>query len=377
MVGPYPYWGANQIIDHINDYILDEDLVLLGEDGAPFFDRVRPVAFYSGGRIWPNNHIHVLRARGSIHPEFLVHALNCVDYENYVEGATRDKLTQARMNAIAIPVPPRPEQAAIVRFLDRIGRQIRKHIRGKQRLIALLAEQKRVIIHQIVTGQIDAKTGKPYPCYKASGVEWLGDVPEHWELRRAKRVFVPRNELARHNDIQLSATQAYGVIAQEDYEDRVGRKVVKILRNLEQRRHVEVEDFVISMRSFEGGLERARESGCIRSSYIVLRPRPELAIGYFAYLFKSVGYINALQSSANFIRDGQDLNFGNFCSVDLPFPPIEEQHSIAHQLDLYTADIVSAIEHSHRNIDLLRECRSRLIADVVTGDVDIGRAVFD
>ena len=104
-----------------------------------------------------------------------------------------------------------------------------------------------------------------------SGVEWLGAVPAHWNVWRSKRALRPRTELARPDDIQLSATQAYGVIAQADYEERIGRKVTKILRHLDQRRHVETDDFVISMRSFQGGLERAWRSGCIRSSYIVLQ----------------------------------------------------------------------------------------------------------
>ena len=272
------------------------------------------------------------------------------------------------------PVPPLPEQTAIVRFLNHADRRIRRYIRAKQKLIALLEEQKQAIIHHAVTGQIDVRTSEPYPAYKPSGVEWLGDVPAHWEMRRSKRVFRPRKELARPNDIQLSATQAYGVIAQEQYEERVGRKVVKILQNLELRRHVEVNDFVISMRSFQGGLERAWASGCIRSSYIVLQPATKLAVGYFGYLFKSVGYINALQSTANFIRDGQDLNFANFCLVDLPFPPIEEQQRVQQALDRVSFDTGSAIERSRRRIDLLDEYRTRLIADVVTGKLDVCEA---
>ena len=81
-------------------------------------------------------------------------------------------------------LPPLPEQTAIVRFLDHADRRIRRYIRAKQKLIALLEEQKQAIIHQAVTGQIDVRTGQPYPSYKDSGVEWLGDVPEHWERRR-------------------------------------------------------------------------------------------------------------------------------------------------------------------------------------------------
>ena len=195
MLGPYPYWGANQIIDHVNDYILDEDLVLLGEDGAPFLDRTSPVAFYSQGRIWPNNHIHVLRPREPSRPEFLVYALNCVDYGHFVGGATRDKLTQGRMKSIAIPVPPVSEQIAIVRYLDHADRNIRHYILDKQKLIALLREQAQVIIHEAVTGQIDVSTGEPYPSYKASGVEWLKKIPDHWEMVRNGRLFAQRNEI--------------------------------------------------------------------------------------------------------------------------------------------------------------------------------------
>ena len=289
-------------------------------------------------------------------------------------GVTRYGLSHAAIKSVCLPAPPPREQTAIVRFLDYADRRIRRYIRAKQKLIALLEEQKQAFIHQAVTGQIDVRTGQPYPAYKPSGVDWLGDVPAHWEVRRSKRTFTPRQELASLEDVQLSATQAYGVIAQEDYEKRVGRKVVKILRHLEQRRHVEVDDFVISMRSFQGGLERAWQSGCIRSSYIVLQAATELVVGYFGQLFKSIRYIAALQSTANFIRDGQDLNFENFCRVDLPFPPKREQQLIAATLERVTMGIGSAIERSSREIDLLREYRTRLTADVVTGKLDVREA---
>ena len=91
-------------------------------------------------------------------------------------------------------VPPLPEQSAIVRFLDHADRRIRRYIHAKQKLVKLLEEQKQALIHQIVTGRIDVRTGQPYPAYKPSGVEWLGDVPEHWGMRRNGRLFVQRNE---------------------------------------------------------------------------------------------------------------------------------------------------------------------------------------
>lgn len=268
-----------------------------------------------------------------------------------------------------VALPPASEQLAIVRFLDYADRRIRRFIRAKQKLIALLAEQKQAIIQRAVTRGVDLNAR-----LKPSGVEWLGDVPEHWEVVRSKRIFMPRTEFARPNDIQLSATQAYGVIAQEEYERKVGRKIVKILHHLDKRRHVEVDDFVISMRSFQGGLERAWTTGCIRSSYIVLRAATRLDVGFFSYLFKSQSYIRALQATANFIRDGQDLNFDNFCAVDLPFPPVEEQRQIAGHLDDFLAETATLAERARVEIDLLKEYRTRLIADVVTGKLDVREA---
>ncbi len=321
----------------------------------------------------------VLRPRNSrVTSPFLEQMLRSKPFIDAVNsstfGAKMPRADWLFIGGMAFGRPPLSEQAAMVRFLGHTDRRIRRYIRAKQKLIALLEEQKQAIIHQAVTGQIDVRTNRPYPAYKPSGVDWLGDVPAHWEVRRSKRTFTPRQELASPEDVQLSATQAYGVIAQEDYEKRVGRKVVKILRHLEQRRHVEVDDFVISMRSFQGGLERAWQSGCIRSSYIVLQAATELVVGYFGQLFKSIRYIAALQSTANFIRDGQDLNFENFCWVDLPFPPKREQQLIAATLERVTMGIGSAIERSSREIDLLREYRNRLIADVVTGKLDVREA---
>ena len=289
----------------------------------------------------------------------------------------RNTIPTPRFLGAKAPLPPKTEQAAIVRFLNYMIRRIQKYIRAKEKLIALLEEYKQALVHQAVTGQIDVRTGQPYPTYKDSGVEWLAEIPSHWEMWRSKRVFRRRTELARPADAQLSATQAYGVIAQADYEKRIGRKVTKILRHLDKRRHVEVDDFVISMRSFQGGLERAWESGCIRSSYIVLRPATRLIVGYFGHLFKSSGYIAALQSTANFIRDGQDLNFENFCNVDLPFPPLEEQKHIAEALARTTDDVRARIKTSRRQIVSLREYRARLIADVVTGKLDVREAAAE
>ena len=157
MLGDIPYWGANQIIDHLNDFLFDEDLILLGEDGAPFFDRNKPVAFFSQGKVWPNNHIHVLRPKPGNRPEFIVHALNCVDYTNYVGGATRDKLTQSYMKAIPVPVPPKDEQDAILDQLTQECTPLEKTAERAAREIGFIQEYRERLITDVVTGKLDVR----------------------------------------------------------------------------------------------------------------------------------------------------------------------------------------------------------------------------
>lgn len=203
-----------------------------------------------------------------------------------------------------------------------------------------------------------------------SNIPWLRGLPEHWKVVSSKRLFCVRKELARSDDEQLAATQAYGVIPQKEYERRVGRRVVRITQNLEKRRHVERDDFVISMRSFEGGLERAWATGCIRSSYVVLKPRSEVDVNFFQYLFKSPHYIQALRATSNFIRDGQDLNISNFSLVDLPLPPIAEQGLIARYLHNVDGRIRQYLRAKKKIIALLNEQKQAIIHRAVTRGID-------
>ena len=217
-----------------------------------------------------------------------------------------------------------------------------------------------------------AESAKTKPTTRTSeiNIPWLTAIPGHWKVVRSKGLFAARTERARPDDEQLSATQAYGVIPQKEFENRVGRKVVRITQNLEKRAHVEPDDFVISMRSFQGGLERAWARGCIRSSYVVLKPSPETEVGYFAHLFKSVDYIRALQATSNFIRDGQDLNFNNFSLVDLPLPPLDEQAAIAKCLDHANRKIDGFIHAKRKLIGLLNEQKQAIIHRAVTRGLD-------
>ena len=201
-------------------------------------------------------------------------------------------------------------------------------------------------------------------------IQWLTNIPPHWRVVPSKWLFNESKQRAKADDPQLSATQAYGVIRQAEFERLVGRQVTHSFLHQDKRKHVELDDFVVSMRSFQGGLERAWATGGIRSSYVVLRPSGRVHPPFFAHLFKSTAYIQALQATSNFIRDGQDLNFNNFVLVNLPEVPYAEQQAIADILDRKTAAIDALIEKKQKLLDLLAEKRAALINQAVTKGLD-------
>jgi len=157
MQGEYTYWGANGILDYVDGWLFDEPLVLLGEDGAPFFEPHKPVSFYVHGKIWVNNHAHVLRPTPGVVPQFLPHVLNTVDYRTFIGGATRDKLTQDDMRDIPIQLPDEKEQQAIADFLDCETAKIDALIDKIQEAIERLKEYRIALISAAVTGKIDLR----------------------------------------------------------------------------------------------------------------------------------------------------------------------------------------------------------------------------
>ena len=160
--GEFPYWGANGVLDYVAGWLFDEPLVLLGEDGAPFFDANKRIAFSVSGRIWVNNHAHVLRPTG-MHPEFLAHVLNVTEFAFFIDGSTRDKLTQGQMNSIPVPVPPLNEQREISDFLHQEAGKVDCLVERVEANIERLQEHRTALITAAVTGKIDVREAAQAP----------------------------------------------------------------------------------------------------------------------------------------------------------------------------------------------------------------------
>lgn len=154
--GDIPYYGATKQVDTVADWLFDETLVLLGEDGAPFFEPLKDVAYRIDGKSWVNNHAHVLRPKG-IEATFLSHALNIVSYSSYIDGSTRDKLNQSKMKEIPVPFPPNEECRKIGERIREIESNLSGIIKSTQIMIETLVEYRTALISAAVTGKIDVR----------------------------------------------------------------------------------------------------------------------------------------------------------------------------------------------------------------------------
>jgi len=205
-----------------------------------------------------------------------------------------------------------------------------------------------------------------YPEYKDSGVEWLLNIPVKWNLLEGKRIFKNRREASSIDDDQLAASQKYGVIPQIKMMQLSDSKVMLALKGTQSFRHVEQNDFVISLRSFEGGIEHSTYSGCVSPAYTVLKATKCIEPFFYRYLFKSKPFIAALQSTTDSLRDGKSITYEQFGGIPLVLPSIEEQKQIAAFLDHETAKIDTLIEKQQQLIKLLKEKRQAVISHAVT-----------
>jgi type I restriction enzyme S subunit len=192
---------------------------------------------------------------------------------------------------------------------------------------------------------------KPYPGYKKTELLWLDSVPEHWELKKIKHLFTERVEKGYPEEPLLAATQTKGVVPKNLYESRT----VTAEKDLHLLKLVKVGDFVISLRSFQGGIEYAYYQGIISPAYTVIVPNSEINRGYFRHLAKSRLFLELLKLCVTGIREGQNIDYGMLRDSDIPLPPKEEQDQIVRYLDSKLAKINRYIKNRQKIIELLKE----------------------
>ena len=214
--GQHPVYGANGLRGYTSSYTHDGDFVLIGRQGALCGN-----VHLAHGRFWASEHAVVATLHLGHVPYWFGALLRVMNLNQYSIAAAQPGLSVDRILNLWAPVPPKLQQTAIARFLNHADRRIRRYIRAKERLIELLEERKRALIHEAVTGRIDVRTGQPYPAYLDSGVEWLGKVPEHWERRRLKTLLrVIDRRSSTGEETLLSLRRDHGVVVYSEHFTR-------------------------------------------------------------------------------------------------------------------------------------------------------------
>lgn len=266
----------------------------------------------------------------------------------------RHSLTEDQLGAISVIVPPVQEQKKIADFLDAKCSEIDALSADIQTQIDILEQYKRSVITEAVTRGLN-----PDVEMKDSGTPWCPLIPIHWKYANPKALFTQRLDRAYPGDKQLTASQEYGVIYQDEYMELTGTKIVTVMKDFSILKHVEPNDFVISMRSFQGGLEYSERRGSISSAYVMLIPNNEYVYPpFYRWFFKSSKYINAIQSTSNLVRDGQAMRYANFAQVPLFIIPLDEQKQISEYLDEKVRKIDEILKSKNNQLEILAEYKN-------------------
>ncbi|MGH3644335.1 MAG: hypothetical protein ACRDUX_35555 [Mycobacterium sp.] len=294
----------------------------------------------------------------------------------------RNRLYWEDFKQMPSPFPPRDEQAAIVHFLAHVDRRIRRYIRAKQKLIKLLEEQKQAIIHRAITRGLD-----PSVRLKPSGVDWLGDVPEHWEVVRLKEVTTRLEQgWSPQCDAQPAGRGEWGVLKvgcvnRDTFDPNQNKKLPPALDPVSD---LEVRDGDILV-------SRANTRELLGLAAVALKPREKLLLCDKLFRFRAqpnksearflVLAIRGRRSraqiecSTNGASDSmQNIGQAVLRNLQLALPPIDEQRRVVAFADAETTLLVATIDRACREVELVREYRTRLIADAVTGRLDVREA---
>lgn len=265
----------------------------------------------------------------------------------------------------SLPVPPRTEQDQIVRYLDWQMSKTNRLIAAKRKQIALISASKHAFASNLVTKGLDASCTMRY-----SGVNWLGDIPKHWQISKLRTILHPVSEKNRSDLPLLSVVREKGVIPR-DVDDKESNHNY-IPDDLSGYKVVRTHQFVINkMKAWQGSYGIAPCDGIVSPAYFVFNIDFD-NLEYFHHAIRSKVYVNFFAQASDGIRVGQwDLSIDKMKDIPFILPPSDEQAAIVESIKKNNAQADTTISALEKQIAVLQELRTRLISDVVTGQVDV------
>lgn len=366
----YNYYGASGVIDKIDYYNVDDKVLLIGEDGANLITRNLPLIYKASGKFWVNNHAHILKTLKNDY-NYMAHLLECADYSIYITGSAQPKLSQENLGRVLLPIPPIPEQQSIATYLDNKVGEIDGMIEKTEKKIALYEELKKSIITRAVTKGLN-----PHAKMKDSGVEWIGEIPEGWETAKLRRI----SKIMTGTTPPTSNQSYYDSKEIEWYtpSDFASSSINlnKSSRNLSKKAFEEGKIFLYPRKTtliigIGGTLGKIgwteKESASNQQINAIIANENNLSKFFAYYLFVQNSYIWSMANTSTM----PILNQASTKDLIVPIPPLPEQQSIATYLDTKTTAIDSQIAIARKRIDLLKELKSSLITQVVTGKMKV------
>ena len=361
-------------------YLLSKDDFLISHINS--YAKVGNSARYKGERplIHGMNLIRVTPLN-RVFPAHLEYMLKSIVFLGAMRRACKPAINQVSVTtrsikAVQFPLPPLPEQRAIVRYLDHVDDRIRRYVSAKEKLIALLEEERQAVIHRAVTRCLD-----PNVPLKPSGVEWLRDVPAHWEVRRLGYLatkfgsgITPRGGATVYQDSGVPFLRSQNIHFDGLRIQDVARIPPRLHGELSSS-HVKPGDVLLNITGASIGRVCSVPDdfieGNVNQHVCIIRPKrshllPNLLAAYLS--------TSMMQREIQFEQSGasrEGLTLHSIRNFKVFVPPLPEQTAIVEHLDRATAAIDDAISRARRQIELLREYRMRLIADVVTGKLDV------
>ena len=383
-----PFMNATASREEIERFRLKRGDVLFTKDSEAWDDiGVPSLVVESAYDLLSGYHLALLRSYKELLGPYLARCLQSksVAYQFHVRarGVTRYGLTHVGIQSVRIPLPPLSEQRAIVRYLDYVDRRIRRYLSAKQRLIDLLEEEKQAIINQAVTRGPD-----PNVRLKPSGVEWLGDLPEHWAVERLSTSVESQINGVWGSD--PDGTDDLPCIRVADFDRRnhrirTDKLTLRSVKPSERSGRILSKGHLLLEKS--GGGEQQpvgtvmlydHDFQAVCSNFvgrIVLRESYDPT--YQTYLHATLYAIGVNKRSIKQTTGIQNIDASSYLSELVRVPPPNELAAIVRYLDKATSDIEAAIARARRQIELVQEYRTRLIADVVTGKLDVREAAED
>ena len=327
-MGLYPYYGASGIIDYIDEYIFDGDYILLSEDGANILDRNYRVAFLAKGKIWVNNHAHVLLPHTNIDIDFLSEALERLNYAVYNTGTTMPKLNQEICRKIGLHIPSTKEQNKIGALLSLLN----ERIATQNKVIEDLKKLKSAIAERVYNC-------RTYQLYR------IGDVIEQVSKRNTRMSI----------DKVLSVSNKLGFINQsEQFEDRIVAS-----EDTSNYKIVYKDDFAYNpARINVGSIARLKHfnKGIVSPMYICFRVKQGIVLDYLEYFFTTNYFFYEMQKRLEgSVR--QCLSFEGLCNIPIYIPHFDEQQKMGRKVSV----IMEKIDNENRYLDSLKMQKKYLL----------------